>query len=225
LNIIFIDIESTGLSISGSEILTLAAIKCRIENNHLDELDRISLKFKPVANLERYYDAVKVHGITMQEAAYFPNREESLLRFFDWCGINNIFVCHANKNQITGKFSFDYSIIQQLSFDIGLIDQFRKSFYPCRSLSTHSICKEADRDGVIQVVAILKDGNKRASKSFSLDRMSKLFKIKLNHHNAESDVEACKEIFNYFVKKRPSWLNEKIENWREYGELTKYDLQ
>jgi DNA polymerase III epsilon subunit-like protein len=225
MNIIFIDIESTGLSISGSEILTLSAIKCKFIERKLEEISRISLKFKTVANLERYHDAIKIHGIRMQESAYFPNREESLLRFFDWCDLDNIFSCHANKNQITGNYSFDYAILQQLSFDLSMIDEFRKSFYPCRSLSTHTLCQEADRDGVIQVKSTLKEGNKRASKSYSLDNMSKLFGIKLTHHNADSDVEACMNIFRKISVSNPLWLEEKVNNWVEYGDFKRYDLQ
>jgi len=207
MKIIFIDVEGTGLNIQESEMLTLHAIKC----NLTEIIEEESFRFKPVTWLDRYDPSTAIHGITRYDVIDYPNKYSELLRFLDFCGEDNLFFCHANKNNMGKTFSYDYAIIEQEMMDNDLLAEFRKAFYPCKSYSTHSMCKDADRDGLISVPSTIKDGNKRASKSFNLKGMCKLFNIPLDgHHDASVDSKACYNIFKKIYDINPQWVIDNI---------------
>jgi DNA polymerase III epsilon subunit-like protein len=180
MRFLFLDIEATGILISGSEVLTIGAIKT---DRELNIVDQKLFELRPLSWLPRYDSSVHIHGITKEESSSFPEKKSELLNFLKWVKDPHYFICHANK--IHG-YSYDYSLIQQEMLDINMLYDFRK-LLGTKSLSTHFISKTFLSNGLI--------GKHKEKLPLSLKDLCDYFGIDMGeHHSALDDARSCLEI-------------------------------
>jgi DNA polymerase III alpha subunit (gram-positive type) len=178
----FVDIETTGLDYFRNEILVMSISFC---DYSLNEVDSVLIKFKP-QNLSSWsMEAQSVHKITKEQAMAFQDAKISWKMFFDFIscyGNNSPLVCHAKWFNLY----FDSAFINAQCFLMDKLYQKRK-FVSDKTLSTHTIAKHLRR---VSSVA--------STEKLSLDALCKVHNIKLDHHNAESDRQACQALFKIF---------------------------
>lgn len=204
MNYVIIDIESSGINIVDNEILTMYAIKV---NPSLEILDEREFTFKPTNWKDSYFAAIDIHGISKEECMNFKDKKESLIEFLEWVGEKHQFLCHSNKQNEKGFYSFDTAF---LHWELLLIDKYWdwQKLNTGYSMSTHTLAKKLIKLGKLDIKPTKKEGNKRASVSLSLNSLCDYFKIKLDHHNAKSDTHACLQLLKEFVKLDKDILNE-----------------
>lgn len=188
MNMVVVDIESTGRAPMSCEPLTLAAI--RLDEN-LVEIDRTTYRMRPMIWDYHADAAARVHGITREVAMSFPHKSEALESFLEWVGTTHVFVCHGNKH--AGRFSaFDYAAMQVQYLDNflsgGKADHFQFTRLFPRCLSTHTLA----------AVTMPLDG-------FSLDKVCAHIGFDLKHHDAVSDAEACAAILRFVARTHDIW--------------------
>jgi DNA polymerase III epsilon subunit-like protein len=173
-----VDIETSSTDYWRGEIIALSIGLYSNDGQLVNELD---LKFRPVRL--RYWDkgSEAVHKITVEEAKGFPNANQSWAAFFDFLEQNLPskvpFVCHA---LYFGSY-FDRAFINCQMF---LSDNHWLVYkYFSETISTHTMCQKLKTHGV------------HAFEKLSLDYLSNYFRIKLSHHDARSDREACAKIY------------------------------
>ena len=134
-------------------------------------------------------EAEEIHGITLEEAQKFPKRSQSMGVLLDWLPDANdfVFCCHARTQTEIGFLHFDFAFIKM---DFFLLYNSLCEFYNHMKdefvISTQNIGKDLKKRKLLDV------------ESMKLDVLSAYFKIKLLHHNAESDRKAMEQILREF---------------------------
>ncbi len=177
------DLESTGINIASTEVISGCLI---VLNEELYEIDRLSFKCRVDHWLDRYDGSIEIHGMTKKKVMKFPDKRQELKRVFNFISKHFIesgeplsFVCHAKCDGPDGAIThYDYALLKQEFLDQSIFDYYNFiTFCPDRLIvSTHTLSKGLDVE------------NRR------LSTLCKYFNIELNHHNAESDAEACAEL-------------------------------
>ncbi len=146
----------------------------------MELIDRFYGEFKP-HNLDAY-GGEHVHGISLAKALSFPPKMKTTKELFDWIeshdSFHNIFCCHA-----LYKFGtyFDWAFLLVHSAKVKKEFLLRKYFNKLES--TIDYYKTLQKEGKISV------------DNFKLDVLCNTFKIDLKHHDAESDMEACRDLY------------------------------
>lgn len=89
-NIVFFDIETTGLDTVQDQIVEIALVK--VDADSFDIIDELCLRIKPDAPMNP--DAQAVHGISMEDLANCPKFAEVAQQIYDF--ISNCYVCGHN---------------------------------------------------------------------------------------------------------------------------------
>jgi len=177
------DFESTGTQPLQSYIISGCMI---LLDNDRKEVDRMKFTMRP-----RYWDskadeAVKIHGITREQALGFPTPAivlPAIYKFIKDIPEQAHFVCHANRSAVVFG-CFGRQILQSAFLDGFLAGDDVNHFIIDEKLpvsmviSTHTIAKNAVK-----------------LDNYKLSTVCHYLGIPLNHHNAESDCEAAAEIY------------------------------
>jgi DNA polymerase III epsilon subunit-like protein len=222
------DIESTHKIISCAEILTISFIKTDLKFN---VIDKRTWNMSPLYwNIEHDAASIEAHKITRDEAMTFPNKKETLREVFKW--FNNerfIFAGHFNRDLFGMKVSYDYALLKQEFLDQSVEAYFRFcQIFPRQFIcSTHSIADVGHKNGLIHVPLELKEGNKKASRDFSLKNICKVMKIDFDvdqYHGSEYDTEKTFELLRKFSEIMD--IFEVINNdWRNENEQSDYSRE
>jgi DNA polymerase III epsilon subunit-like protein len=196
MNYLVVDCETTGIHVTDNEILTLYAIKL---TKNLEVIDQKYFTFKTERWIERYYDAVQIHGITKEACMQFKDKNESLLELINWIGEKHILVCHSKKQNDKGFFAYDGAMLNWEMLGANLIWEWRKVIFS-KVISTHCLAQKLNKSGKLGIAATKKDGGKVARVSLSLNSLCDHFKINLKHHDARSDTEACMQLFKKLIE-------------------------
>lgn len=177
-HIMICDCETTGFSDKMHDMISFSGM---ITDFNLDIKDKITFYSRP--KKERWTEAAaKIHGFSLEEALKFPDPRKSaieLLHFLKPFKTEDnkpiLFVSHDTSG-------FDYRFLKSFFNNTMLIESFWKVFKDDYRLSTINMGRSF---GV--------DDNK-------LDVWAKKLNIKLDHHNAESDRDACFSVFKHILE-------------------------
>lgn len=175
------DIETTGTDYFRNEILK---ISCGIYDDGI-EIDSLELSIKPQRKQYWQSEAERVHRISWEQAQGFHSANycySELIKFMHFYGMGD-FVCHA---LWFGNY-FDRAFIEAQMSLLDLTYRYRKNLRT-RTISTITLAKQLQKNGFIEV------------DSFGLEELCKKFGIKLDHHDAKSDREACAQIYWLLVE-------------------------
>lgn len=190
------DIETTGLVIGDAEVLTCAVIMC--DYRTLSPIGGKVFKFRPRYPKNWKEDAVRIHGITFEEAMSYPEASASANHMMDWvksiCEDQPIpFACHAMKPFKQGESYFDYGHMRRLYYDLGMDKQGAYDHFVFEKIFPYKMVQST----VTWARALVKDGV-LPTENAKLDTLCKHFDIRLDHHNAVSDTKACRELLSKF---------------------------
>lgn len=182
------DFESTGTDVMRCDWITGSFGKIRISD--FQTLDELEVKSRPNHWDE---DARKIHRISRQTAAEYPERSESLQKVIDFLPPRSkfAFVCHANPTP------FNQNIRQRVNthFDLALLKwdfltqeryfDFHKYFDESKVISTQFIAREYFG----------------LAKELNLEQVCEKLGIKMigNHHDARADRLASEQILRRFM--------------------------
>lgn len=171
---------------------------CDLEENIIDEIE---LKFRPQSNFIDD-EALKVNGFSRFELARFPDHKESTLKlveFFKKHG-EGVMVCHA----LWFGHYFDWSFLQIHLEKSYMRYELYRHVRKCESTITWF--KHISKLG----------GDHHAS--YSLASLCDFYSVKLSHHDARSDREACQKLY-WIARKKLINLGIEGENlpitWRK----------
>lgn len=198
--LIVVDLETTGLDPWRNEILTWSM--SALDYKTLKRKSSIELTFKP-KNLGYWsMEAEEVHKISFPQALYFDEKQvstERALAFIeDYCtGSPQILVCHAFDKYRTTNL-FDSTMILTHLEKMGLRHRFYKSIRFFESTETYF--REARlrgyyRRGTTDLFNYVEGEEVEEGKDFKLKTLCSHYKIKLDHHQAKSDREACEQLY------------------------------
>jgi DNA polymerase III alpha subunit (gram-positive type) len=170
-----IDIETTGLDYWRNEILTLSVSAMQLDG--YNELDKELFQFRPTRPKFFSQESEEIHGISIDQAMNFPEQRKEMKRFLNflkaYASKPQLMVCHA---KWFGKY-----------FDSAFID--------CQLFLTNEIWEKRKYIGKTVSTLTMAQSAKVQSESFSLDSLCKHYQIELKHHDADSDRNACQELF------------------------------
>lgn len=195
--IMAVDIETTGLDYWRNEILSMSLGAMDYET--MEPIASEEFVFRP-KNLQYWsVESQRIHKISIAEAIHFEPKAEATRRFMQFfekhCkGVPQILVCHAFDKYRTGAF-FDVAFIMAHLEKFGLREQLYKQVRFFESTDTYF--RGARARGYYRASADIfsKDGELQEGKDFKLSTLCKTFKIKLDHHDAKSDREACQALY------------------------------
>ena len=167
----FCDVETTGLTPLKYEIISIAWI---LTDKKLNVIKKQSDILRPTSSLWSE-SSEKIHGISPLRAGNGVDKHKylsGLLKNIPPC----TFVSHANKGP-DGYFDFNMLMFDCMKLD--LYGEFYSKFDPLNQISTVDYAKQA----------------RFSVENFKLDILCKYFGIELDHHKAESDTNACYELF------------------------------
>lgn len=179
-NITFFDLETTGKTPMGNEILT-AFFRTR-EANTFKVVDECYLEFKP----EKYREeSFAIHGISREEAMTFPDKWESFEKLLKYMNKHkdSLFCCHANYC-VFGRYGyFDKQVISSVCFEYSysLYCLFEKAGF--QFISTHTIAKK-----MLQL------------ENYSEKNIAQHFGIIYDAHKSDKDFEAMEKIFRKIIR-------------------------
>ena len=151
----------------------------------LETIDELELESRPHNWNE---EAFAIHKIRRSKAMKFPPRAETLDRLLEWIPDEPLyFLNHAKPQQRFGEFyHFDFAFLKMDFLYHHDIYKFRKVLDPGRIISTYTVGKYLQKEGVLGVDRM------------RLSDLATYFKIELNHHNAKSDRLAMENILRRF---------------------------
>lgn len=181
----FVDVETTALDNFRGDIISFSSI---VVDDNLKMLDKLNINGRLEDNSLWEEEAYNVHGISLQEAKSFQPQVDMLNQissfYAKFTKYPITWVDHTRK--MFGHVSFDFGHTFS-SYDRYLdIFKFRKFAVRSKHESTVHMAM------------------KRGIKDRKLDSLCKKYNIKLNHHNAESDVLACYKLYKIFSEKTES---------------------
>lgn len=167
---IFFDLETTGFDSNIDKILSCSAIKCQINNNIFEEIDRINLFMNPTFPIPK--ESIEVHGITDDMVKDKPTNYEGYFDIKRFFGLNPL-LCGFNSTRFDEKF---------------LDSLYRKSegelFEPVFHLDVFTMCK-----GKLE---LSKYTLENIATSLDLD-------IGVTFHESIDDVIATKRVFEHLL--------------------------
>src|SRR5574343_10259 len=177
----FADVEATSVYPVTAELLTADFIKC---DSKLNVIEERGFKFKPRQWSRDAEEAVRIHGITRDQAMQFPAHEQSSREMMNWLlqdKERSYLVCHVNR---IANRTYDAIILRMIALDYGYYFDFGIKFRESDYISTHSLAKYA-----------------KVSCALDLASLAKYFGIKqTGHHTSKDDVRVCYEIFKKLVQ-------------------------
>lgn len=180
---IFFDLETTGINPALDEVVSCAYIADKNGESFL----RNYFYVRP----EKFSaDAQKIHGIKEEQLISARSQAqfaETMLSLFE--KFPGEIICHSRSSNLT----FDLGFVFAASFYNGLRERFYRAREKITEISTIDMAK-----------------NKLAVKDYSLKTIANYFNINLKHHDARSDVEACRLIYYKL-----------IEGKHDFGEIKK----
>lgn len=183
----FFDVETTGFDYWNCSIISLACII--LEKNPSYKIVGQFLQYSRHESDKHWSkDAEKVHNISPSQSLSFKPQKNlctELLYFlkdFQSDSLDLPFWYH-------GKNKFDYKFIEAMMFKQELYWQWNKVFRIQNVDSTHRLAKQN-----LQL------------KNYQLSTVCEHLGIELNHHEAMSDANACKEIWLEFQRQGQLFL-------------------
>lgn len=166
--LIFLDLETTGLTVQKVEILEIGAVKVE-PKKPFKVIDELQIKVKPEKIHLADKDALKIVGYNKEEWKGAVSLKEALNKLEDF-GKEGILVAYNT--------SFDWAVLDKAYFSFGKIDPF---YY-------HRLD--------VMPMAYLKLFGKRSLKRFSLGEICEYLKIKREtKHRALSDAYVTYLVF------------------------------
>ena len=175
------DIETTGFSPKKNDIIELAGIIVKKNGDDFELIDSFSENCRPYSRSTWTVGAEMIHKIGIHEAFSFQHPRKMLINFLKFLlpykhsdNLPLLFVCHA-------KNKFDYKFIKEAFEKEMLVSSFNKVFSEKKYESTIDIAQ--------------KYKSALGVENLKLPTLAEYFDIKLNHHEATSDANACLEIY------------------------------
>lgn len=103
------------------------------------------------------------------------------------------FICHALKPFKPGESYFDYGHLRALYYDLGLEKKLEGGHFRWEKILPHKYLQSS-----VTWARALKDAGQLATENAKLDTLCSHYGIHLDHHNAVSDVKACRELMIRF---------------------------
>lgn len=172
-DLIFIDLETTGLSVLEHEILEIGALK--VENKRpFKVLEELEIKIKP-KNLEKAdKTALKIVGFSEEEWKDAIDLEEGL-KLLEKFGEGGVLAGY--------NVSFDWAMLNKAYFNLGKVEPF---YY-----------QRVD----VMSMAFDKLQNQQKLKRFSLGEVARFFDIKQDsYHRALADIKITHEVFKKLLE-------------------------
>jgi len=179
---LWLDVETTGLDSKEHGVIQLA---CLVENKQGEIIDKFEIRIKPFKGCIYSADAKKVHGKSKKEIKTYVPEKEAVTKFILWLQKYQI-----NKEQysITGYNSrFDQEFI------ISLFERNNIPFW------TYFNYYDIDVFALIKILDL--SGTFEGKKSKKLVAVCNSQGIKINAHDALSDIEATRKLYNKVMKK------------------------
>lgn len=188
---IFIDFETTGISVYNSEIIT----------GYFLREDGLDYFFKSKVN-KWSYEAQEVHKITEQEASTFPEKKQAIIDLIKWLPNEFEFVCYSNPNTQDGFINFDFALLHEAVQTELDLSSFNMP-YKATVKSVYTMIKDSYKNGLFNPIR-----GKSGRFSFKqTDVYTALFDTSYDAHDARSDVLAMKRIYETIIKKEKESFN------------------
>jgi DNA polymerase III epsilon subunit-like protein len=183
----FIDLETTGFSPSKNDVIEVAAIIAKKQNDGtLIRVDQFNEFCSPYHEDRWTIGAEKIHRISKRRAFSEQHPRKLLIKYLHFLKEykdkdNNplLYVCHS-------KNFFDYRHHFNMFLKEGLQDSFNKVFSLERYESTINLAEK-----YISATGL---------ENSKLPTLAEYFNVELDHHNALSDANACFEIYKILKK-------------------------
>jgi len=179
---VFVDCESSGLDPWRNDPIHMAFI---VTDDKLNIKDKFSVTSKPNHDENLWSKrAEDIHGISYRDAILYTNSASASDFIYERIsshGKYNTFICHALPMGSL-ESCFDYKMLFTWFWKNDKRERFYEIFGPIES----TISKE--RKKTLELYGI---------ESQKLDAWSRKLGIELDHHNCESDVAACLDIYKY----------------------------
>ena len=182
--VLWFDCETTGIDPKQNDILKLAAI---IEIDG-EIVDRECFYMQPFNYESITVGALEVNKLTLDEIRKFPMPVET------WTKITKLFSKHIDKYNKADKF---YPAGYNVRFDLDFLAEF---FRKCHDMYFGSYCNWRCLDPMI-LLNILSYQGKINLPNLKLETVCEYFKIELKAHDAISDIEATRQLFNLLMTK------------------------
>lgn len=165
-NIIFVDVETTGFDTWSNSVIAASFILLSGT-----DIKRKTFYGRPESVDKWSDDAEKIHKITLWDAMRFPTHTQMASDILDFLKPCDQFIYH-------GLRKFDYIRLESLFFKVGKVFEFRK------------LCPIEKVDSTLRLAK-----QKLQLPNYKLNTVADYYGIELDHHNAESDVNATYEIW------------------------------
>lgn len=181
----FVDLETTSLEYLRGDILTWS---CIITSDDLSIISKKTFKGRVERNSWWSHEAEKIHGISYQKCITWQPQAEMLQDIFDFYTQWPLMKWVDHSRRMFGHVSFDLGFAM-MAFH-RYLDHYM--FYKFADSDNYeSTWNLAAKHGIKAV-----DGNRR------LDSLCERYGIDLKHHDSESDVMACYELYKIFNSER-----------------------
>lgn len=169
----FFDLEATDKNPNTAEVLT-----GYFETWHGKELvDTLYVECRPDLWIPA---SEEIHGISQERAMNFPPKKEGMRKIFSYLKkYPDTLVCHANYLVFGTRGYFDWQLLRGYCYSINQQEWFYKTFYNYKVESTHTIAKEKLPE----------------LGSYDLKTLANYYGLELNHHEAKSDTEVCRQLY------------------------------
>lgn len=168
--LIFFDIETTGLRPLFNEIIEIGAIK--VINGVI--VDEFELLIKPKKEISEFI--TELTGIDNEMVKNAVNEKEALTQFKNFV---------KNTTLIGHNVKFDYSFLQHKYSKYKINDNLNANL---------------TIDTLNMAIILLKEMNQYDTKSFRLNKLLNYYDEEINeHHRAKSDSESTYKLFNYMM--------------------------
>lgn len=178
--IVFVDVETTGFpeqaGYIGNDLLSWSGI---VTDTHLNILDKATFFSRP--QCEKYWGAEHIHGFSYKEAMRFPMPRS--------CCVNILKFLAPYKHEDNWPLLWVEHSLNWIDylFTCGLF--MRQDLL----MTFHKVVRHDHALSTIKMARAL--GYKQNKLNEWADRLN----IKLEHHNSESDVMACYEVYKFLL--------------------------
>ncbi len=182
--ILYFDVETTGLDASVNEIVQLGMI-IEVDGK---EVDRGEFFLKPEDPDNITEGSLEVTGKTKEELMAYPDRVEGFVK------IRDMFAAHCDKYDRNDKYypagynvGFDLDFLAE--FFKGMGDNYLGSYLNWRQVDPLRIMQFLDAKGEVDLP------------DYKLATVCELFDIKIDAHDAMSDIEATQKLVHILFDK------------------------